>query len=132
MEVAGANRRWRCQFRYRGSRRESAVAQLFSLGVRATRLDFMSDPQFSKSSKEDLEHLIHSTQPGSPLFTSASYELQKRQSEKMTHEMKRAADASKHSHKAWYERPLGLIAIGVAIFIVTALLAHFFPQWFHS
>ena len=32
MEVAGANRRWRCQFRCRGSRRESAVAQLFSLG----------------------------------------------------------------------------------------------------
>jgi len=28
MEVAGANRRWRLQFRYRGSRRESAVAQL--------------------------------------------------------------------------------------------------------
>jgi len=28
MEVAGANRRWRCQFRCRGSRRESAVAQL--------------------------------------------------------------------------------------------------------
>jgi hypothetical protein len=32
MEVAGANRRWRCLFRYRGSRHESAVAQLFSLG----------------------------------------------------------------------------------------------------
>jgi hypothetical protein len=32
MEVAGANRRWRCQFRCRGSRRESAVAQLLSLG----------------------------------------------------------------------------------------------------
>ena len=31
-QVAGANRRWRCQFRCRGSRRESAVAQLFSLG----------------------------------------------------------------------------------------------------
>ena len=31
-QVAGANRRWRCQFRYRGSRRRSAVAQLFSLG----------------------------------------------------------------------------------------------------
>jgi hypothetical protein len=30
--VAGANRRWRCQFRYRGPRCESAVAQLFSLG----------------------------------------------------------------------------------------------------
>ena len=30
-QVAGANRRWRLQFRYRGSRRESAVAQLFSL-----------------------------------------------------------------------------------------------------
>ncbi len=33
-EVARANRRWRWQFRYRGSRRESAVAQLFSLGRR--------------------------------------------------------------------------------------------------
>src|ERR1017187_1001640 len=32
MEVAGANRRWRCQLRYRGSRRESAVAQLSMLG----------------------------------------------------------------------------------------------------
>ena len=32
MEVAGANRRWSSQFRCRGSRRESAVAQLFSLG----------------------------------------------------------------------------------------------------
>ena len=31
-QVAGANRRWRLQFRCRGSRRESAVAQLFSLG----------------------------------------------------------------------------------------------------
>ena len=35
MEVAGANRRWRCQFRYRGSRRESAVAQLSTLGHRS-------------------------------------------------------------------------------------------------
>jgi hypothetical protein len=33
MEVAGANRRWRCQFRYRGSRRESAVAQLSTLAA---------------------------------------------------------------------------------------------------
>ena len=33
MEVAGANRRWRWPFRYRGSRHESAVAQLFSLGI---------------------------------------------------------------------------------------------------
>jgi hypothetical protein len=38
MEVAGANRRWRCQFRYRGSRRESAVAQLFSLGSKRAHL----------------------------------------------------------------------------------------------
>jgi len=37
-KVAGANRRWRCQFRCRGSRRESAVAQLFSLGCLATSL----------------------------------------------------------------------------------------------
>src|ERR1019366_2067126 len=32
MEVAGANRRWRCPFRCRGSRHESAVAQLSTLG----------------------------------------------------------------------------------------------------
>ena len=32
-----ANRRWRWPFRYRGSRRESAVAQLFSLGHYARR-----------------------------------------------------------------------------------------------
>jgi len=32
-QVAGANRRWRGPFRCRGSRRESAVAQLFLLGV---------------------------------------------------------------------------------------------------
>ena len=31
-QVAGANARWRCLFRIRGSRHESAVAQLFSLG----------------------------------------------------------------------------------------------------
>jgi hypothetical protein len=30
-QIAGANRRWRCTFRCRGPRRESAVAQLFSL-----------------------------------------------------------------------------------------------------
>ena len=30
--LAGANRRWPLQFRYRGSRRESAVAQLSTLG----------------------------------------------------------------------------------------------------
>jgi hypothetical protein len=30
--LPGANRRWRWPFRYRGSRHESAVAQLFSLG----------------------------------------------------------------------------------------------------
>ena len=33
MEVAGANRRWRWPSRCRGSRRESAVAQLFSLDL---------------------------------------------------------------------------------------------------
>jgi hypothetical protein len=31
MEVAGANRRWRLQFRYRGSRYDPAVAQLSTL-----------------------------------------------------------------------------------------------------
>lgn len=51
---------------------------------------------------------------------------------KMADEMKRAERARNRSHKEWYERPIGLIAIGVAIFIVGALLAHFFPQWFHS
>ena len=32
-QVAGANRRWRCQFRCRGSHHESAVAQLSTLAV---------------------------------------------------------------------------------------------------
>ena len=34
-----SNRRWRCQFRYRGSRRESAVALLFSLIWRSRVMD---------------------------------------------------------------------------------------------
>jgi len=38
-QVAGANRRWRWPFRCRGSRRESAVAQLFSLGGTARMKD---------------------------------------------------------------------------------------------
>jgi hypothetical protein len=33
--IMASNRRWRLQFRCRGSRRRSAVAQLFSLGVGA-------------------------------------------------------------------------------------------------
>jgi hypothetical protein len=41
--IMASNRRWRGQFRYRGSRRESAVAQLFSLdhqayGTSSTRI----------------------------------------------------------------------------------------------
>ena len=32
-QVAGTNRRWRCQFRCRGSRHESAVALLSTLGI---------------------------------------------------------------------------------------------------
>jgi hypothetical protein len=35
--IMASNRRWRGQFRCRGSRHESAVAQLFSLGI-ITRL----------------------------------------------------------------------------------------------
>ena len=37
-QVAGANRRWRFLFRCRGSRRESAVVQLFSLGIMSATL----------------------------------------------------------------------------------------------
>src|ERR1017187_5529062 len=43
MEVAGANRRWRWPFRYRGSRRESAVVQLSALAVMHT-----SRPPFAR------------------------------------------------------------------------------------
>jgi hypothetical protein len=39
-QVAGANRRWRCQFRCRGSRRSSAVAQLFSFGIIVQTYDY--------------------------------------------------------------------------------------------
>ena len=40
-QIAGANRRWRCLFRCRGSRRESAVAQL-TLAV-ITPHEFITD-----------------------------------------------------------------------------------------
>src|ERR1035437_1676380 len=42
MEVAGANRRWRLPFRCRGSRRESAVAQLSTLGHKTRMADSTS------------------------------------------------------------------------------------------
>jgi hypothetical protein len=51
MEVAGANRRWRCQFRCRGSRRESAVAQLFSLGGKTTH-KIMQTQQTTKACRK--------------------------------------------------------------------------------
>jgi hypothetical protein len=46
-----SNRRWRGQFRYRGSRRESAVAQLFSLGLiaYAKNYDYRSWLVFGRS-----------------------------------------------------------------------------------
>jgi hypothetical protein len=47
------------QFRYRGSRRESAVAQLFSLGVIATRFDFMTIKDI-----EEIEQRADRTTPG--------------------------------------------------------------------
>jgi hypothetical protein len=42
MEVAGANRRWPSQFRYRGSRRESAVAQLSTLDEKSISLHLLA------------------------------------------------------------------------------------------
>src|ERR1035441_5381678 len=43
-QVAGADRRWRCQFRCRGSRHESAVAQLstLALGARMNRIGYIA------------------------------------------------------------------------------------------
>jgi len=41
-QIAGANRRWRGQFRCRGSRRESAVAQLTSEVIRQRLLRIFS------------------------------------------------------------------------------------------
>src|ERR1017187_1647497 len=74
MEVAGANRRWRCQFRYRGSRRRSAVAQLSTLGhirlMNITRfISWLTLASFvvlagcttSKPNSEQLDQLVHRT-----------------------------------------------------------------------
>ena len=52
MEVAGANRRWRFQFRYRGSRRESAVADFsHSLTLQPTPVG-----RFSSAFAVDITH----------------------------------------------------------------------------
>src|SRR5271154_6168795 len=66
-QVAGANRRWRCQFRYRGSRRESAVAQLFSLDAEngATTLGAV---QRSRSSVARVGRLGGAVFGGKPVF----------------------------------------------------------------
>src|ERR1017187_7740455 len=60
MEVAGANRRWRCQFRCRGSRRESAVAQLFSLGrfMRVTLLTFFFALSAFCATADQIDNLV--------------------------------------------------------------------------
>ena len=61
-----SNRRWRLQFRYRGSRRESAVAQLSTLG-HIQRFDFMSHP--SQGTVEGLiSELASIAPPGSQNF----------------------------------------------------------------
>ena len=54
-----SNRRWRCQFRCRGSRRESAVAQLFSLGVIATRMSYA--PLLTRRSLAQWEIVVSQT-----------------------------------------------------------------------
>jgi hypothetical protein len=66
--VAGANRRCRGQFRSRGSRRESAVAQLFSLGI-TTLMDEISP--------EDYERLVDKlTKQAAADFRQASQSIQ--------------------------------------------------------
>ena len=99
----------------------------------------MSDPDFSKASKEKLEHLIHTTQAGSPLFNSASYELQKRQAERLSQDMKRAECANDPTSKTWYENPVVKIVLGilttivggVVVYVLCEYLAHSFPNFFH-
>jgi hypothetical protein len=51
---------------------------------------------------------------------------------KLEIEKERSNRDSKRSYKEWYERPIGLIIIGVIIIIIGGLLTHYFPQWLHS
>jgi hypothetical protein len=55
---------------------------------------------------------------------------------KSAEDIKRAESARNRPHKYWYEKPAGLIAIGVvvgvAVFVLCEYLAHKFPGFFHS
>jgi len=55
---------------------------------------------------------------------------------KMEDEMKRAEHARKAASKNWYEKPVGIITISVIgaviVLFIAALLAHYWPKWFHS
>jgi hypothetical protein len=55
---------------------------------------------------------------------------------KMADEMKRAERARKAASKNWYEKPVGIITISVIgaviVLFIAALLAHYWPTWFHS
>jgi len=55
---------------------------------------------------------------------------------KMEHEMKRAESTRSAPHNYWYEKPVGLIVIGVIVavagFVLCEYLAHKFPGFFHS
>ena len=55
---------------------------------------------------------------------------------KMADEMKRAKRAKNRASKNWYEKPSGILFLtvtgGVIIVIITAILCHYWPTWFHS
>jgi hypothetical protein len=55
---------------------------------------------------------------------------------KMADEMKRAERAKNRASKNWYEKPSGILFLtvtgGVIIVIITAILCHYWPTWFHS
>ena len=54
---------------------------------------------------------------------------------KSAEDMKRAESARNRPHKYWYEKPAGLIAIGVVVgvvvYVLCKYLAHHFPNIFH-
>jgi hypothetical protein len=55
---------------------------------------------------------------------------------KLAEEAKRAERARNRASKNWYEKPGGIVFLavtgGVIVVIITAILCHYWPTWFHS
>jgi hypothetical protein len=82
---------------------------------------------------EELQWCIDNEPGTGANHQAAAFELQRRQSEEMQNEMKRSSEAGS---KNWYEKPVGITVLSVIaaviVIFIGAILAHYWPAWFHS